>query len=135
MVTAEYFLFCESKAQGDAGQLSLQNIFDKVYASDFPASQRPFMIVTRLTPQSKALLNKDLKINIKASLNGEEVNSLEAVIQNVTIEMGNGAGLGFDVSQFVFPEAGDYTFTLFINDKEAASKILQVRSTAELTEN
>lgn len=133
MVEAEYFLFCESKALADNGLLSLQNIFERVYADNFPAAHHPFVAVFRLVPTDNALVDQAMAIKIISILDGKEISGVKATIK-VAVELGNGFVPSIDLSQFIFPEPGDYDFRLFVDDKELASRNLQVRNSSELTE-
>lgn len=132
MLEAEYLLFCAGKATDERGTLSLHGIFDRIYATSFPAQQSPFLIVFKLKAK-KAIVNQHLKIKVAIEDNDEEVNKLD-IEGDFTIEKNNSLVPSFDVGQFIFPKATDYQVRLYVNDKLLISRNLFVHSADELTE-
>ena len=133
MFEAEYMVFCESKAIDEKGRLSLINIFDKIYANDFPAAHPQLKVVTKLSATKKAVLNKEIAVKLITSLGDKEIAKIEGTMK-VTIEKGNSIVQDFELNQFVFPEAGDYTIRLEIENLPLISRTLKLRNASELTE-
>ncbi len=132
MFEAEYLLFCAGNSTGENGTLSLHGIFDRIYASDFPTNQSPFIIVFKLRAK-KAIVNEHLRLKITVESEKSEVNKLD-IEGDFTIEKNNSLVPTFDVSQFVFPKAGSYDINLYVNDKLLISRSLFLHSANELSE-
>lgn len=134
MFEVEYLIFCESKGVDDRGRLSLINIFDTIFAVEYPVAYPQLRVVTKLTAKNKAILNKAITIKLTTNIGGEEITQLEGT-SKVTIEKGNSLVPDLDLSHFAFPEQGDYTVKLFVNDSLLAERILKVRSASDLQES
>ena len=133
MFEAEYMVFCDSKAIDDKGRISLINIFDTIYANDFPAAHPQLKVVTKLTANKKAILNKDVALKLAVYLKTKEVAKLEGDM-HVTIEKGNSLIQDFELNQFVFPETGDYAIRLEIDNQLVVERLLKLRNVKDLSE-
>ena len=124
MFTAEYLLFCAGKAVDENANLSLHGIFDRLYAESFPAQHRPFKAVFKLTA-TKPVIDKEVALKIVLSLDDEEMSVFEGQIK-VMVEQGNALVPDVDLSQFVFPHAGNYAISLFVDNIKLIERHLLV---------
>ncbi len=132
MFKAEYLLFCAGKAVDENANLSLHGIFDRLYAESFPAQHRPFKAVFKLTA-AKPVIDKELALKIVLSLDNEEISIFEGQIK-VTVEQGNALVPDVDLSQFVFPRAGNYVISLRIDNNKLMDRNLLVAAIDSLVE-
>ena len=132
MFNAEYLLFCAGKAVDENGNLSLHGIFDRLYAESFPAQHRPFKAVFKLTA-IKPVLDKHVNLKIILHLEDKEISVFQGDL-HTTIEKGNALVPDADLSQFVFPTAGTYKVSLYVNDRKLIERNLLVAAIDALVE-
>lgn len=132
MFNAEYLLFCAGKAVDEHANLSLHGIFDRLYAASFPVQHRPFKAVFKLTAV-KPVIDTVVNLKISLNLNDKQMATFEGQV-NATVEQGNALVPDVDLSEFVFPSAGNYTVTLHVNDKKLIERQLLVASIESVVE-
>jgi len=132
MYEAQFLIFCAGKSADDRGNISLHGIFDRLWVVGFPASHTPFLAVAQIKAK-KAVTNGQLNVSIVVEREGTQISKQDLVVP-VTVEKDFGFGFEINFSPFVFPEAGNYFFKLYINDKLLITRSLMVRPVSELQE-
>lgn len=132
MFETDYMLFCAAKSANPNGNFSLHEIFDGIFASQFPARHTPFLVTAQLRAK-KAVVDKDLQVRLDIELRAKQV-STSSIVAHVTTEKGNSISFDIDLSAWVIPEAGDYQFKLYIDDKLYNTRLLRVRNSDDFVE-
>lgn len=132
MFDPEYMIFCAGKSADDNGNISLHGIFDRVFVREFPVRHSPFLLTARLRAK-KAIVNQELSAKLVIDREGIEAGS-QTIKLPVTVEKDNAIVLDIDLQGFVFPEAGRYSFNLYIEDKLMLSRPIRLQNADELVE-
>ncbi len=132
MFEAEYLIYCAGRSSDENGNVSLHGIFDVIFAQKFPVQHRPFIVVFNLRA-ARAVIKQQLTMKVTLELSGKEVNRVD-IEGEFTVEKGANMTPGVDISQFVFPEPGNYHVKLYVQDKLLMTRPLRMRDAAELAE-
>ena len=132
MLEAEYFIFCSQISQ-DARGRNLLGAFDMLIAQQFPTRHNPFHAQV-LIRAKKAIVHKDLQVNVVVELAGKQINKTTHSLKNTYAEKGSAIELNLDFHEIIFPEANLYDFKIYLDDKLLITRTLRVRPASELTE-
>jgi len=117
----ELFTFCDF-AQENSGKLTIVGTFDTIVSRNFPCVHSQLSVVIRLRFDLWEFSNHHFRIETK-DLDGEMV--IKPIKGNVEVKgVGNATAVShlvFSISNIHFKTSGVITFTLYIDDKEAAS--------------
>ena len=117
----ELFTFCDF-AQENSGKLTIVGTFDTIVSRNFPCVHSQLSVVIRLRFDLWEFSNHHFRIETK-DLDGDMV--IKPIKGNVEVKgVGNATAVShlvFSISNIHFKTSGVITFTLYIDDKEAAS--------------
>ncbi|MCL2232768.1 MAG: hypothetical protein FWB99_06795 [Treponema sp.] len=117
----ELFTFCDF-AQENSGKLTIVGTFDTIVSRNFPCVHSQLSVVIRLRFDLWEFSNHHFRIETK-DLDGEMV--IKPIKGNVEVKgVGNATAVShlvFSISNIHFKSSGVINFTLYIDDKEAAS--------------
>jgi hypothetical protein len=111
------------------GKLNILGIFDAINTEKFPIALPSFFVVASLTAGAAEF---ETDKNIKIVLCDEDGNCLFSAEQVIHVTRPNKAGALFTTNQiaaivgFPFKKAGDYQFSILVNNEEKKSILLQV---------
>ena len=117
----ELFTFCDF-AQENSGKLTIVGTFDTIVSRNFPCVHSQLSVVIRLRFDLWEFSNHQFRIETK-DLDGDMV--IKPIKGNVEVKgVGNATAVShlvFSISNIHFKSSGVINFTLYIDDKEAAS--------------
>lgn len=106
----EFLIVCEKAFTTEISRnLNIIGIFDTIYAPGFPAQHPEFNIVSKLKVEDSK------EYEAKVSIRKGSLNLAELTLPFIGAESNN---LIFKFVNLNFPEAGEYTVVLNVNDKE-----------------
>ena len=126
------FLFCNTTAKDERGNISLLGTFDNVIFPSLPARLSPFRGVLQCTAL-KETINQEVDVRILIQLEDKEFSTQEFKVK-VLVEKDNLLNIDIDFSPLAFEVAGKYTFTVFLDEKKIARRVLRIRLESELNE-
>jgi len=117
----ELFTFCDF-AQENSGKLTIVGTFDTIVSRNFPCVHSQLSVVIRLRFDLWEFSNHQFRIETK-DLDGDMV--IKPIKGNVEVKgVGNATAVShlvFSISNIHFKSSGVINFTLYIDDREAAS--------------
>ncbi|MCL2205787.1 MAG: hypothetical protein LBG93_04005 [Treponema sp.] len=117
----ELFTFCDF-AQENSGKLTIVGTFDTIVSRNFPCVHTQLSVVIRLRFDLWEFCNHQFRIETR-DLSGETV--IKPIQGNVEVKgAGNATAVShlvFTISNIRFKSSGMINFTLYLDDKEAAS--------------
>ena len=119
-IKLEFIIFCEKASIDEVDKkLSILKIFDGVNTHGFPAVGPNIMVVAKFIGDT----GKHSEI-LKIKKEGAEIGETGKV--EFEIGVGRKHQIVHDVSGILFPEAGEYTFEVFIDEEKIGASILNV---------
>ncbi len=119
-IIKNYFLICEHAQAGEGGKISINGIYDIVYAEGFPVMHREFVLVGNF----KASNLSSKKLSIVGKLYDSNGNMIINPSPTMDVELPDVEKPSFNiiirVQDATFKDPGKYHFKLFANDNEIA---------------
>lgn len=127
-ITSKFFVLCENYLVDEKQRPSIINMYDSIFAPEFPATHQLLKYVGNIEiQQPKAVDHIHLQLKLEGA-NGDVV--FESPVQEAKIVPNMDdqiIGAVFDMQMVPFPEAGRYSASLIVNDKVIATHNVQLR--------
>jgi len=127
-IKSKLFVLCEEYSVDDRQRPSIINIYDSIFAEDYPAMHQLLKYVSNLEIKDNKRVNS---VGIQLKLTGPDDEVIfespvqeAAIVPNMKEQI---IGSVFDIQMVPFPLRGRYTATLYVNDKEVETHNVQLR--------
>ncbi len=129
-ITNNFFLLCENFLLDDKQRASLINLYDLIWADEFPVTHLALKFVANVkVHDNKSKENISLSVNIIDSKSKSlfKLTTPPIVIKKNTKEQT--AGAVFDMQLVTFPAEGEYTAILSCDEEKIATHKIEVKLT------
>ncbi len=128
-IAPKFFVLCENYIVDDKQRPSVINMYDSIFAPEFPATHQLLKYAANIeVQQSKKTDHVHLQLKLEGS-DGDLV--FESPVQEAKIMPNMDdqiSGAVFDIQMVPFPAAGRYTASLLVNDTVIATHHVQLRA-------
>ena len=127
-IKSKLFVLCEKYTVDEMQRPSIINIYDSISAEDFPAMHQLLKYVSNIEIKDNKQTNS---VGIQLKLTGPDDELIfespiqeAAIVPNMKVQI---IGSVFDIQMVPFPQRGQYTATIYVNDKEIETHNVQLR--------
>ena len=127
-IKSKLFVLCEKYTVDEMQRPSIINIYDSISAEDFPAMHQLLKYVSNIEIKDNKQTNS---VGIQLKLTGPDDELIfespiqeAAIVPNMKVQI---IGSVFDIQMVPFPQRGQYTATIYVNDEEIETHNVQLR--------